>query len=116
MPHPYEVRVSDSGTEQVQIEVRGEIDMAVAPQLLDAILCAALSRQREDIVIDLAECTFIDSAGLAALVQAHRRLVAESCHLVITRASPVIAATIELAGLDDYLDVRPGWMSRRIAN
>jgi anti-sigma B factor antagonist len=116
MHHPYEVLVSDSGAEQVRVEVSGEVDMAVAPQLLDAILCAALSRQRQNIVIDLARCTFIDSSGLAALVEAHRRLVAESCHLVITDASPMITKTIELAGLDDYLDVRPRWLSRQVAN
>jgi len=115
MHHPYEARVSDSGTEQVLLEVSGEIDMAVAPQFLDAILCAALSRQRQNIVMDLAGCTFIDSTGLAALVEAQRRLVAESCHLVISHASPIVTRTIELAGLDDHLDVRTGWSSRQVA-
>jgi anti-sigma B factor antagonist len=52
--------------------VRGEIDAATAPQV-DEPLAAAVERG-EPVVIDLGECGFIDSTGIAMLIHADRRL------------------------------------------
>ncbi|MET0901930.1 MAG: STAS domain-containing protein [Acidimicrobiales bacterium] len=109
---PYELRVChDTGDGSVHLEVHGEVDTMVAPQLLDSVLCAAMSYDHHNIVVDLSGCTFMDSSGLAALIAAHCRLVDDRSHLVITNAPPMVARIMELAGLDSVLDIRPRWMS-----
>lgn len=54
----------------------GELDLATAPGLSDAIRAAAY-RQPAAMVVDLTKVTFLASAGMNALVSAHR-LVARS--------------------------------------
>jgi anti-anti-sigma factor len=51
-----------------EIRIEGELDLAVADQLQEAI-----ARCRgEQTLIDLADCDFIDSTGIAVIVRAHR--------------------------------------------
>jgi anti-anti-sigma factor len=53
----------------IRIVVRGEVDIATAPHLRAAV--AGASRDGHLVVLDLAGVTFMDSAGLHALVGAH---------------------------------------------
>jgi anti-sigma B factor antagonist len=50
----------------------GDIDLTTAPMLHDA-LEAARSRAPRRIVVDLSRVRFLNSAGLAVLIDAHRR-------------------------------------------
>jgi anti-sigma B factor antagonist len=51
------------------IRVQGELDIATAPQLE-----SELGEVEGDAVIDLTECTFIDSGGIHVLVRACTRI------------------------------------------
>jgi anti-anti-sigma factor len=52
----------------LEIGIGGELDLAVADRLAEAI-----ARCGEDqILIDLTDCEFIDSTGIAVIVRAHR--------------------------------------------
>jgi len=75
----------------VTIHVRGEIDLATAPQL-DAALGSANGLGVE---VDLSEMTFCDGSGLRVLERAHDRLGAR---LRVTGASPFMR---RLAGILD---------------
>jgi anti-sigma B factor antagonist len=55
------------------IAVRGELDMNTAPDL-ERKLDEALAGSDASIVLDLSECEFIDSTGIALIVRAWRRL------------------------------------------
>jgi anti-sigma B factor antagonist len=50
----------------------GDVDLNTAPMLRDA-LEAARSRAPRSIVVDLSRVRFLNSAGLAVLIDAHRR-------------------------------------------
>ena len=57
------------------VSVRGDVDLVSAVHLREVMEQAnGLSSK---LVVDVAEMTFIDSSGLAALVHAHRRAVDE---------------------------------------
>ena len=58
------------------IAVRGELDLSTAPQLADP-LEAALASDRSGLMIDLSDCEFIDSTGLALIVRAWQRIDGE---------------------------------------
>jgi anti-sigma B factor antagonist len=57
--------------------VRGELDMNTAPEL-EKELDAALGDSDASIMLDLSECEFIDSTGIALIVRAWRRLDREA--------------------------------------
>ncbi len=58
------------------VTVSGELDLATAPQLSEAIR-SVLVPGRSHLVLDLDQVSFIDSTGLSVLVAAHRRAIRE---------------------------------------
>jgi anti-sigma B factor antagonist len=72
-PAPFEVRSEELEGGVRAFTVRGELDMATAPEL-EGQLEEALSRPDATIMLDLSECEFIDSTGIALIVRAWQRL------------------------------------------
>ncbi len=56
------------------IEAVGEVDLTTAPQLREALLNAVGDTAPAGLIVDLSRVDFIDSAGLALLVEARKRL------------------------------------------
>jgi anti-anti-sigma factor len=57
------------------VAVRGEIDLVTAPQLEAIVEEAILDHGApRPLLVDLVECTFMDSTGLAILLRAQDRL------------------------------------------
>jgi anti-sigma B factor antagonist len=83
----------------------GELDMATAPQLTEA-LDPLIARGPHEIVVDLSALSFIDSSGIAALVEAQHRLGAQERRLSIHGAQRGAVRVFEIAGLVDYLHVQ----------
>jgi anti-sigma B factor antagonist len=104
-----EIDVVEATDAVLRLEVDGEVDVSSAPGLLDSILCAALASDHRQVVIDLRHVTFVDSTGLGALIETHRRLSRNGSHLVIVRPSGLVRRLFEATGLDSVLDVRPDW-------
>ena len=88
------------------IVVSGEIDLASAPYLGDA-LTGAIDTGQGPVVVDLAEVTFIDSTGLGALVFAHNRLAREERQLRLRSPSARVMRVVEVSGLGQLLQVEP---------
>ena len=55
------------------ITVQGELDMNTAPQL-EQQLEEALTDREASIMLDLSQCEFIDSTGIALIVRSWQRL------------------------------------------
>jgi anti-sigma B factor antagonist len=105
----YGLEVGERAPGEVLLSVRGEVDLDVAPQLLDSILCAGLAHEPgHRMVVDLSEVSFIDSSGLAALLEADRWLTNQEQALVIARAPARVVRLFELTGLDHVLHLEPG--------
>ena len=83
----------------------GDIDAYTAPQLRSQ-LHQASGGDATLLVVDLSSVTFIDSAGLGALVGAHRRMREARGRMRIVRPPALVARAFELTGLDDVLDLR----------
>lgn len=86
------------------IRVRGELDILTAPRLA-AHLDTILRQPRGDVVVDLREVDFIDSAGLHVLLNAQRRLIRRSRRLSVICGPGAVRHVIELARLVDTLRV-----------
>jgi anti-sigma B factor antagonist len=94
----------ESHGEAMVLKVAGDVGLASAPQLVEAAT-AILERRPRVLVVDLSKVSFLASAGLAALVDLHRR--AGSCSaLRVVASSSTVVRPLALAGLDTLLTIR----------
>ena len=82
-----------------KIEVEGELDLTVCDQLQERV--DRLDSKAAAILIDLGECEFIDSTGIALIVSAHKRLAEQGRRLVICTPSKPVLRILSVAGLVD---------------
>jgi anti-sigma B factor antagonist len=61
----------------IVLEAIGEVDLTTAPQLKEFLLAAVNVAEKSPVIVDLSQVDFIDSAGLALLVEARKRLTPE---------------------------------------
>jgi anti-anti-sigma factor len=73
-PPSFEAEVHERGGVAV-VAVRGEVDLLTAPRL-EAVVDEAIADHGvpRPLLVDLEECTFMDSTGLAILLRAQDRL------------------------------------------
>jgi anti-anti-sigma factor len=84
------------------VRVVGEIDMATAPELGEAIGSAADRTRR--IVVDLTEVSFLDSSALNTLVGCQRAATARQIQLcVVSPADRAVRRVFEIAHLTEPL-------------
>jgi anti-sigma B factor antagonist len=81
------------------VSPRGEIDVATQTTLR-AKLEDLIASGRTDIVVDLAETTFLDSTGLGALIGARRRTYALDGSFAIICANPRMRELFAITRLD----------------
>ncbi len=67
----------------VVVEAIGEVDLTTAPYLKEALMAVVTGPDKSSVIVDLSQVDFIDSAGLALLVEARKRLSPEGRSLNI---------------------------------
>ena len=82
--------------------VRGEVDLVTAPELREAITLAH-ERTRGDVTVDLAQVSFMDASGIAALIHAHQDLVAMGHNLMIRNAHGTVERALWITGATEHL-------------
>lgn len=87
--------------DHLTVKVHGDIDAVSATVLLQR-LRDAVARSPETIV-DLADVTFIDSAGVQALVDAHRHALALGTRLYVENARGPVGRTLSVSGASSLL-------------
>src|SRR5215204_172479 len=85
------------------LAVQGDVDLASSDRLRRA-LDEAL-RGSADVVIGFAGLTFIDSTGLSALVDAHRKARDAGGVLVIRNPTPMLRRLLDITRLETLLAV-----------
>jgi anti-anti-sigma factor len=94
-------RTDDGGT--VVFVPRGELDLATAPELEEAVL-GELDAGRT-VVIDLRQLEFMDSSGVRVLIAAHAKAgdAGERLSLVRPPRGGTVARILEIAGVEQAL-------------
>jgi anti-anti-sigma factor len=100
-PAPFEVKLGEIEHGVRAISVRGELDLSTAPQL-EGPLDQALDGGKESVLIDLSQCEFIDSTGIALIVRAWQRLDSgqNGRSLVICSQNDQVRRVLEITGLE----------------
>ena len=88
------------------VHVAGEIDLGVRAEL--ARMLAQACAGGRDVVVDLSRTTFMDSAGLHALVEARRSQIAAGWNLVLRNPSASVRGILTMAGLEGWFPIDSG--------
>ena len=87
------------------IRVNGEVDLYSSPELRKVILKTIPSADG-DLAIDLSEVTYIDSSGVATLVEGLRSAREKGIGFTLVAPSRAVMQVLELARLDSVFEVR----------
>jgi anti-sigma B factor antagonist len=85
--------------------VSGEVDLLTAP-LLEKELRDAAAQTAGDLVVDLSEVSFMDSAGMNVLVRLYTVLDREHRALVLRNTTGSVRRVLELGGASVFADLR----------
>ncbi len=98
----FNLETSHIGSHDV-IAVKGEIDLATAPQLEDALA----KFTGKEVLVDLRKTEFMDSAGLKVLISQRVRLEESGGALRLVLGEGPVLRLLELAGVRDTFPIRP---------
>jgi anti-anti-sigma factor len=88
------------------VALAGEVDISTVGHLYEQL--AALQREGvQHVALNMAEVTFVDSTGLSVMVTLHKRMESMDGELIIFSPSAQLRRLFQIAGLDDYLNIRP---------
>lgn len=102
---PLELSERDDGN-AVVLAAAGIVDMAAAPALADQV-GAVLRRRPETLVIDLTGVTFLATAGMSILMEAHRKSEESGISFRVVAQGHVTVKPMQLMGIDDLLAIYP---------
>lgn len=83
-----------------------EIDITNAGQVREDLL-SVLNREPVTLIVDMGGTTFCDSAGVNALVRAHRRATASEAEIRLVVTAPAVLRVLAITGVDHLLKVYP---------
>jgi anti-anti-sigma factor len=103
-PAPFEATAAKLEDGLHVIAVRGELDLSTAADL-EAPLDDAIATGDASVLIDLTECEFIDSTGIALIVRAWQRLDRNAegdgeGRVVIASQNDQVRRVLEITGLE----------------
>lgn len=101
-----QIRQPAGGDGQAVVAAVGQVDLATAPQLAEA-LAAAHGHGVRQIVVDLAGVDFLDSVGVRVLVEAAREAAQRQVSMSVRGAQGWVARVLEITGVDGYLHLEP---------
>lgn len=90
--------------EATVVTLAGELDILTAPRF-SAYLAELVRHEAGDVLIDLSEVDFVDSAGLQVLLSAQRRVTRTARWLAMICPPGPVRRVIELARLTEALGV-----------
>lgn len=88
------------------LPLEGEIDLHVSPRIA-ASLNAMIKEKPKMIVVDLAQVSYIDSSGLAALIEAMQNVEGYGGKFALAGLQEAVRPIFEIARLDQVFRIFP---------
>lgn len=85
------------------VELAGSLDSNTAPQAQEQIM--PLVNAKCCLVLDLARCTYISSAGLRVLLMLAKQLAAKESRLALSGVCPEIKDVMEMTGFINFFQL-----------
>ena len=97
-------RTSQDGVELVLVE--GEVDIASASRLI-SVLNSSVAEAIKSVIVDLSHVGFMDSTGLALLINANRRLTLRRKGFAVVCPPGPLRRVFEITDMIETLHVCP---------
>ena len=91
-----DIEQSDSG---VVLTPNGEIDLSSSPELRESLL-SALRDNPKKLIVNLSKTPYMDSSGVATLVEAMQKAMRSKTTLVLCGMEEKVRSIFEIARLD----------------
>jgi anti-sigma B factor antagonist len=88
------------------LPLNGEIDLHVSPRIASS-LGALIQKKPKKLVVDLSGVSYIDSSGLAALIEAMQKMDGFGGKLVLAGLQENVRPIFEIARLDQVFVIFP---------
>src|SRR5207247_5607496 len=88
------------------LAIEGDIDLHISPGVTES-LNAMIKKKPERIVIDLSRATYIDSAGVAALILAMQEVEGYGGKFLLSGLQETIRSIFEISRLDRTFRIFP---------
>ena len=88
------------------VPLKGEIDLHVSPAVT-ATLNEVIDKKPERLVVDLSEVSYIDSAGLAALIQSMQKVEGYGGKFMLSGLQETVRSIFEISRLDQVFQIFP---------
>lgn len=86
------------------MKVVGELDLATTPKLERALEDSATALP---LVLDLSDCTLVDSSGVRLLASSARQLRDAGHRLAVVTSDPGILRVLEITAVGELMSVHP---------
>ncbi len=88
------------------LPLEGEIDLHISPNIT-ATLNRMIEKKPKQLVVDLSRVTYIDSAGLAALIEGMQKIEAYGGKFALAGLQETVRSIFEIARLDQIFRIFP---------
>ena len=88
------------------LPLEGEIDLHISPRV-SAALAAMIEQKPQRLVIDLSKVTYIDSSGLAVLIEGMQNVEAYGGKFILAGIQENVKPIFEIARLDQVFIIFP---------
>ena len=88
------------------LPLKGEIDLHVSPSVT-ASLNSMIEKRPQRLVVDLSGVTYIDSAGLAALIGAMQKVEGYGGKFLLAGLQETVRSIFEISRLDQVFQIFP---------
>jgi anti-anti-sigma factor len=104
-PSPFSVAVSGGADRPLVAAIAGDVDIATAASLSEAVIAALDRAPGCGVVLDFTNVGFMDSSGLRSVLDISRRVDAGTSRLVLMNPNRPVRKLLSLAGLDERMPV-----------
>ena len=87
----------------ITLLIEGRVDSNTSPQLQDAIL--KNFQQVNQIVLDFAECTYVSSAGLRALLMGQKTASSKKGAMKLIHVPEILMNVLQMSGFVNILTI-----------
>jgi anti-sigma B factor antagonist len=99
-----EIVVSDVGGVAV-VALKGDVDLQHSPTLRKGLMGCLFDKK--DVVVDMAAVSYIDSSGIASLVEGYQMARKNGTRFGLAAVSPAAIRVLQLARLDKVFSIHP---------
>jgi anti-anti-sigma factor len=97
--------IQDAPQDCTVVQICGELDISNAADLRERLLAVLNRRTVSRVILDLSKLEFMDSSGLAVLVNTERRARLLGRTVVLVAPQRPVSRVLQICGVDGYLPI-----------